>query len=84
MSEIAMRHVEVALDLIDWRKQPCSENDGSNPEADRMVAMAQVHATLALVEQQRIANDRVQYCPHGDSGVCMYCLRDTLISVQPS
>ncbi len=31
-------------------------NDGTSPEGGRMVAEAQVHATLALVEQQRIAN----------------------------
>ena len=49
-------HKDEAIWHIAGLNQPVSTNDGSNPEADRMIQTGLVHATLYLAEQQRIAN----------------------------
>ena len=47
-----MQHAEIAQNNLDWVER---HNPGLG-QADIAVKAAQVHATLALVEQQRIAN----------------------------
>ena len=47
-----MQHAEIAQNNLDWVE---NHNPGF-AQADIAVKAAQVHATLALVEQQRIAN----------------------------
>jgi hypothetical protein len=52
-------HATQARTLLDRWTQPQYEffTDGPNPRIERdQLAQAQVHATLALVEQQRVAN----------------------------
>lgn len=49
-------HAAMAASLLDQQGRWPNDRDGVNHEADRAIAEAQVLATLALVEQQRIAN----------------------------
>lgn len=53
-----MNHLEEARLLLDAARADVSENWVAQPSEHKsdVLAAAQVHATLALVEQQRIAN----------------------------
>jgi hypothetical protein len=50
------RHAESARSILDSSMGIVRDETGASAEAAEMIAEAQVHATLALVEQQRIAN----------------------------
>jgi len=76
-------HAVEARKHIEWAHLQ-QEQDGEYEFTVRDNALiAQAEATLALVEQQRIMNERAQQCPHGDFGLCMSCIVLALQGVVP-
>lgn len=56
MSAERVDHAAYAADLLEKQSHWPADRDGNDPESDRVIQEALVRATLALVEQQRIAN----------------------------
>lgn len=55
MSADRVDQAAYAADLLERQSHWPADRDGNDPESDRVIQEALVRATLALVEQQRIA-----------------------------
>jgi hypothetical protein len=65
-------HAQEALawmEAISWH-----HDEGMNAQAQATVALA--HATLDVADAIRSLREDIGVCPHGSTGICMYCMRD--------
>ena len=66
----------LAMNCLTQLARTAAAYDDSNPGGALLLQEAQVYATLDVADAIRGLREDIGVCPHGSTGICMYCMRD--------